>query len=167
MMIGPLISTSPVSPGGELGRRRRPTMRDARPPAPGAPPTSAWSSASSPVITVADRRRLGQPVGVGGASRTFGNVSRTIRCSSSADGEPPKATDVHRRRVVVVAVRATRTPATPSSAPSPTPCTRSSWMRPQRLLGLEPALGHDQLQPAQHARPPGSSGSPTRGTAAR
>ena len=25
---------------------------------------------------------------------TFGNVSRTLRCSSSADGEPPNATDV-------------------------------------------------------------------------
>ncbi len=25
---------------------------------------------------------------------TFGNVSRTLRCSSSAEGDPPKATDV-------------------------------------------------------------------------
>ena len=98
---------------------------------------------------VATGRRLGEAVGVGRRLCTFGNVSRTRRCSSSADGEPPKPTEHDRRRVVVVAVgvladppdhgrhrRPDRRPARPGSADS----AFSGSNLPSSITSLSPPI---------------------------
>ena len=89
MRMGPRMQTSPVSPCGR-GWFSGSTMRNST-VATGGPTDSGLRLASSPLMTVATDEVSVRPYALE-VVRTLGNVSCTLRCSSSAEGEPPKAT---------------------------------------------------------------------------
>ena len=89
-----------------------------------------------------------------------------MRCSSSADGRAAEGHARHRRRVVVVAVR--ELAHAPHHRGHGGPDGDLLVLdQLQRLGRLELALGDHQLRRRRSCRPRGSSGSPTRGRAAR
>ena len=92
MMIGPLMRTSPVSPSG-TSLPSASTMRSST-TGTGGPTDVGLVEGVLAGDDRGDRAGLGEAVGVATCCCTLGNVSRTLRCSSSADGEPPKATAV-------------------------------------------------------------------------
>jgi hypothetical protein len=90
MMIGPRICTSPVACGPTTTPSSS-TMRNST-VGTGGPTDHGLRTASSPEITVATDDDSVSPYALD-VVRTFGNVSCTFRCNSSAEGEPPNATD--------------------------------------------------------------------------
>src|SRR6187551_1630312 len=85
MIVGPLIRISPASPSGAS------TLIWTV--ATGRPTEFGRAAASDGEMIVAAELDSVSPYTFD-APRTLGNVSRTFRCSSSADGEPPNATVV-------------------------------------------------------------------------
>jgi len=101
MMSGPYIVTSPVWPvGTALPWASRIASSSV---GTGWPTELGLSTASLPEMAVATDDDSVSPYAFV-VVLTFGNVSCTLRWSSSADGEPPNATLTDRRRVVVVTV---------------------------------------------------------------
>src|SRR5581483_1508435 len=89
MINGPYIVTSPVCPiGTSLPSASRILISIV---GTGGPTEVGLSMASCPEIAVATDDDSVRPYAFV-VVRTFGNVSRTLRCNSSADGEPPNAT---------------------------------------------------------------------------
>ena len=89
MINGPYIVTSPVAPvGTSLPAASRILSSSV---GTGCPTEVGFSTASRPEIAVATDDDSVKPYAFV-VVPTFGNVSWTLRCSSSAEGEPPNAT---------------------------------------------------------------------------
>ena len=112
----------------------------------GWPTDSAWVSESVPVRQVATDEDSVRPYALVVAF-TLGNVSRILRCSSSADGDPPKLTEItddvsyswragcsHARQIIVGTVAQIITP--------------SSWISSNAWIGSNRPTGITSRMPA-------------------